>query len=277
MLFTRLSGLQHALNLIVFQTLLQSIECATTCSHVYVSGKNTNGTFSSPGFPNNYPNNIVCHYVFQGNSDERIRLTFKEFHLENGTGHGGCNKDYVDYFTINMNNQKDLVKRLCGRETPSAVVSEHQRVEIVFKSDYLENHKGFLGIYEFVDERPYEAGIQCTWMIRVERDKMIILNFMELDLGTRVTCSHTHVSWYEGFGSPFREPLDKKCGQLYFYGKETGFTISSHRAVVRFISGADGTSTASSPNRRFRLSWTAVQMPKIDISGRIIGNICRAV
>jgi hypothetical protein len=55
---------------------------AMPCRYVFTSTKNTNGTFSSPEYPNKYPDNIRCHYIFQGTSDERIRLTFKDFHLE---------------------------------------------------------------------------------------------------------------------------------------------------------------------------------------------------
>ena len=48
---------------------------------------------------------------------------------------------------------KHLEDRLCGHDIPDDIVSIHQRVELVFKSDYTGGKQnGFLGRYEFIDE-----------------------------------------------------------------------------------------------------------------------------
>ena len=43
-----------------------------------------NGSFTSPGYPNNYPNSANCHYEIRVPSDKRIVLTFDVFSLESG-------------------------------------------------------------------------------------------------------------------------------------------------------------------------------------------------
>ncbi len=64
-----------------------------------------------------------------------------------------CLFDYVDVFTIDMYGMKHLEERFCGNSIPDDIVSVHQRVEIVFKSDYTGGKQmGFLGRYEFIQE-----------------------------------------------------------------------------------------------------------------------------
>ena len=53
---------------------------------------------------------------------------------------------------------KHLEERFCGTKTPADMVSVHQRVEVVFKSDYTGGKQmGFLGRYEFIQESKCRA------------------------------------------------------------------------------------------------------------------------
>ena len=59
----------------------------------------------------------------------------------------------MDIFTIDIYGMKHLEERFCGTKTPADMVSVHQRVEVVFKSDYTGGKQmGFLGRYEFIQE-----------------------------------------------------------------------------------------------------------------------------
>ena len=66
---------------------------------------------------------------------------------------GRCLFDYIDVFTIDVDHMKHLEDRLCGSVLPAPIIAVHQRLELVFKSDYAGAHKGFLGTYQFIDER----------------------------------------------------------------------------------------------------------------------------
>ena len=61
-----------------------------TCLFIYNGDSVTHGTINSPRYPNNYPLNMRCTYIFNiGSKHERILFTFKEFRLPN------FNKKYV--------------------------------------------------------------------------------------------------------------------------------------------------------------------------------------
>lgn len=73
-----------------------------------------------------------------------------------------CLFDYIDIFTIDVDQMKNLENRLCGGEIPRPFVSIHSRVELVFKSDYAGARKGFLGQYEFLEES------QCISLCQIQ-------------------------------------------------------------------------------------------------------------
>ena len=51
---------------------------------------------------------------------------------------------------------KQLLNRLCDQDVPDAIISVHQRIELVFKSTFADQkHAGFFGAYEFIDESRY--------------------------------------------------------------------------------------------------------------------------
>jgi len=63
----------------------------------------------------------------------------------------------MDVFTIDLDNTMNLESRLCGDQLPQPIISVHQRVELVFKSDYAGARRGFRGRYEFLDERESQS------------------------------------------------------------------------------------------------------------------------
>lgn len=50
-----------------------------TCLYTYNSNGMAHGVVNSPRYPNNYPLNLMCIYLFNINPDERILFTFNEF------------------------------------------------------------------------------------------------------------------------------------------------------------------------------------------------------
>ena len=54
-----------------------------TCLYTYSSQGIAHGTVNSPRYPNSYPLNIMCTYVFNIEPNERILFTFNEFKLPN--------------------------------------------------------------------------------------------------------------------------------------------------------------------------------------------------
>ena len=49
--------------------------------HVFQSSDARNGTFSSPSYPDRYPQGISVRYVFQGRGSERVQIQFVDVDL----------------------------------------------------------------------------------------------------------------------------------------------------------------------------------------------------
>ena len=54
----------------------------SVCGFVVKSNRTSNGTFTSPNYPGRYPRNTECHYLFYGNDNEKIHITFPYFDVE---------------------------------------------------------------------------------------------------------------------------------------------------------------------------------------------------
>ena len=56
---------------------------ANACETVHVKStpSQRSGNFSSPNFPNPYPADIRCRFVFQGGLNDRIKIEFEHFDL----------------------------------------------------------------------------------------------------------------------------------------------------------------------------------------------------
>ena len=62
--------------------MLRYDDACAACGFVYDSEVSSNGTFTSPNYPGFYPCNTVCHYLFQGRTNERVVIGFPYFDVE---------------------------------------------------------------------------------------------------------------------------------------------------------------------------------------------------
>lgn len=51
------------------------------CSFTITPHKNKSDTFISPTYPGAYPKDMLCTYHFIGESNQRVRLEFRDFDL----------------------------------------------------------------------------------------------------------------------------------------------------------------------------------------------------
>uniref|UniRef100_A0A3B4FEM3 CUB domain containing protein 2 n=1 Tax=Pundamilia nyererei TaxID=303518 RepID=A0A3B4FEM3_9CICH len=125
-------------------------ECQQVLSHV-------SGNFSSPNFPNIYPNNINCHWSITLAAGYRIKLFFPLMDLEDRNSLSDeC--DYDSVAVYDGNSQTDaLMGRWCGREHPSSLVSKGNKLLVVLSTDRNEAHRGFTASYQGVP-----VNVSCT-------------------------------------------------------------------------------------------------------------------
>ncbi|XP_003739246.1 cubilin [Galendromus occidentalis] len=265
----------------------------STCFMEFDSTASKQGNFSSPGYPDNYPENIECYYTFKGQESETLRITFYEFELEEPF-QKGCLNDFVDISTISVSNVKQLVGRFCGTYVPIPLHTMKPRMEIIFKANHALSAKGFFGHYEFTDESfvppppssnvtncggtltgvggilvspnypdSFPKDVDCAWLIRVDYEKHIYIRVLELQLkGSIANCGEAELVIYDGYSSIDVNPvlLKRYCGDLKYYKNTEEKTQLSrrNRIVVRLRT------TVASPQKHegeiigFKLVWTAV-------------------
>lgn len=120
------------------------------------------GTFSSPRFPNIYPNNINCHWGITQAPGYRIKLFFPFLDLEERNNLSGeCDYDSVTVY--DGDSQADpMLGRWCGGERPPSLVSRGNKLLVVLSTDRNEAHRGFTAAYLGGKCSP-AAGVICCW------------------------------------------------------------------------------------------------------------------
>ncbi|XP_065313888.1 tolloid-like protein 2 isoform X2 [Gordionus sp. m RMFG-2023] len=151
------------LNCILFflSNTLKPSKAFQNCDKHFLSSDAKRGNFSTPGYPNNYPNNIQCLYWFVAGKSEKVRISFKDFSY--GGNMPECLHGYIDVYLQLENTDAELIdqyldRRLCGMELPSDKISLHNIIVLGLYSDTHATEKGFLAHYEFIDATKYHIG-----------------------------------------------------------------------------------------------------------------------
>ncbi|KAK3791975.1 hypothetical protein RRG08_035466 [Elysia crispata] len=102
-----------------------------------------NGTFQSPNYPNNYPNNVYCEWTIRTDVGTKVQLTFSAFELHNSYY---CSSS-IDSVTIRdgSNSTAGLIGRLCGSGYSDSIVTSGNSLYILFTSDNSFSLSGFQG------------------------------------------------------------------------------------------------------------------------------------
>ncbi|XP_035669486.1 dorsal-ventral patterning tolloid-like protein 1 [Branchiostoma floridae] len=107
----------------------------TSCGGTFLEDS---GTVSTPGYPDNYPNNLNCEFLFP-DTGQIVAVKFKDFHMEGRDWLSRCHDSIMVYA------HNKLVDEYCGEEDPGTIIS--YGVRIVFMSDYSVSKSGFTLTY----------------------------------------------------------------------------------------------------------------------------------
>nr|XP_060623012.1 deleted in malignant brain tumors 1 protein [Anolis sagrei ordinatus] len=228
------------------------------------------GSFSSPWYPGNYPNNAYCIWTIRSWSGSKIQLTFRTIQTE-------CRYDYVEVY------DGDLYSRVLGRYCSGSyvtLISTSNILTILFQSDVSVTYPGFSAFYHsfygttawptptppwwprpttlptnfscggFLQHQSgtiqspfypsnYPNNANCIWQIQVGSNSRITLTFqnLQLEVCDRYRCPCDYVEVYDG--PPHSSPL---LGRICYNSYQT-FTSTSNMMSVRFRS--DSSVTAS--------------------------------
>ncbi|UJR30088.1 hypothetical protein I4U23_017629 [Adineta vaga] len=137
------------------------------------------GVFSSPNFPNNYPQNTILFYQFIASSDYRVVIEIDSFQIRGVTPQ--CTHDYLDVF-INVTNfdfvhnvlNDQLLHRYCGRNKPPLLVSFTNLLLLGFFTEDTQTERGFNGSFRFIPAQPYRNNLQrqpCDYIFNSSKAK----------------------------------------------------------------------------------------------------------
>ncbi|KAF3819807.1 hypothetical protein GH733_015316 [Mirounga leonina] len=184
------------------------------------------GVLTSPDYPDNYPNNVECHWVIHASGPATVKLVFVDFQVE---GSEECTYDYV---AVLGGPGPTHGHRYCGGTRPPTLVSLGRELQVVFKSDFNIGGRGFKAYY-FSGEcqevytavrgnfsspqypSAYPNNIHCHWTIRLPPGYRVKVFFLDLDLEgpnslTR-TCDFDHLAAFDG-ASEEASLLGNWCG-----------------------------------------------------------------
>lgn len=113
--------------------LLIELSISDACGGVFDA---SNGTITSPSFPETYPGNKNCIWEIIAPLHYRITLNFTHFDLEgNRMYQQECDYDFVE---VSSKLGDDILKKhgiFCGSKIPTPIISEGNAMRIAFTSD----------------------------------------------------------------------------------------------------------------------------------------------
>ncbi|XP_048394777.1 CUB domain-containing protein 2 isoform X1 [Stegostoma tigrinum] len=125
------------------------------CQQVFTAIK---GNFSSPRYPNIYPNNINCHWTIQQPLGYRINVHLNDFELEDRDSlTDACDYDFLAIFD-GESETDTLIGKWCGQNSPSSLLSNGNRLLFVLSADRNTASRGFHVSYDGV----IPMNISCT-------------------------------------------------------------------------------------------------------------------
>lgn len=152
----------------------------------------SNGSFSSPNYPSDYPNSETCRWIISAPQGHLVQLNFQTFVLETCLVPLICSCDHVEVRDGSDANSPKLGK-FCGNNKPAPIQSSGRYMWVEFDSDLTRNEKGFYATYIAVGNEPFSLLLLLLlilmlllFMLKTTSENIIKLgvNYNELNLKT---------------------------------------------------------------------------------------------
>lgn len=202
-----------------FKLHANGVDCVSSCRHEITAPQ---GVINSPNFPQNYPKNTDCIWIFKAIHGHRPRLEFNIFELDTDYE---CMNDYVTvYIAVDplnphvSGNVWTLLPNTCGLNKPDPITSPSDDLYMSFKTDDSIQRKGFslkhstvcgghfaatetakyIYSHARLGDTFYDNNTDCEWNIKMDRlRRPIHLKFLEFDLEDGESCEFDWVEIYE--------------------------------------------------------------------------------
>lgn len=173
---------------------------------------NEKGELSSPSYNGTYLSNILCEYNIKTSQGSKIRIDFREFHLEKSVN---CRFDYLKIYD-GPSEESPLVGKFCGTIYPKFYVSSSNTLYFIFRSDYSVSGEGFKISYNALCQQTlyadsgviqspgypfsYPLNKMCEYFISTSPGKAIRLTFQDFDIedNRNYNCQYDNVEIRDG-------------------------------------------------------------------------------
>ncbi|KAM9847142.1 procollagen C-endopeptidase enhancer a [Aulostomus maculatus] len=218
------------------------------------------GFVGSEGFPSFYKPNSKCTWRITVPEGNVVMLSFRIFDLE---ADSQCRYDYLDVY----NGQSNLVQKLgrfCGTFRPGALISTSNTMMLEMVTDAETQGRGFVAYFSgakpYVDDqqfcggkitksqgeiktpnwpdKKYPPGTSCSWLITVEPDMVIQVNFDKFAVEADTYCRFDYVAFFNGGEKDDSRLIGKYCGDQ----APQPIITSGNVMLVQFVSDLSVTS-----------------------------------
>ncbi|XP_029444624.1 cubilin [Rhinatrema bivittatum] len=186
----------------------------------------SSGRIISPNYPDQYDNNLNCHYIIDAGAEMYVILQFQSFELESSMS---CSNDGVKIFRGSTATGTPITTR-CGTAIPGPVsilgpmllyfYSNSATVGHGFRANYriipcggtFRNSAGTVSspTHSFTN---YHNNMNCTYLITAGNDRVLELKFNQFELEVSSSCVFDYVAVYDG-SNIYAPSLGKFCGNV---------------------------------------------------------------
>lgn len=165
-------------------------------------------TFTSPGYPRSYPLGVECEWQIEVEHGQSIEITILDVYMEKTRG---CDFDKVTVYA-GPDDSGPKVLEACHSDKPVVYTSSSNQLFVKFISDDSFNGRGFKAKYKSVEgicggkysshsgvitsanyPKNYPHNQNCEYLLEVDKNHVVNLTFVDLDVETTVNCTDDYV------------------------------------------------------------------------------------
>ncbi|XP_072431088.1 cubilin [Chiloscyllium punctatum] len=186
-----------------------------------------NGSFHSPNWPQNFPENIECTWVIVAHESKHAEITFdKNFQIPDSTVN--CGTSYIKVWKGTAETAESLLATHCGNIAPGPVIAPANIVTVQFQSTGSVG-TGFSAFFinrcgtNFTASsgriispnypHNYDSNLNCEYLIDTSNQRLIILRFEAFDIEGFFICEEDSLKIYRGTTAS-GNPIATLCGFL---------------------------------------------------------------
>ncbi|XP_064627672.1 suppressor of lurcher protein 1-like isoform X2 [Lineus longissimus] len=124
----------------------------TQCTYIMASSQRKKGKFFSPQYPQNYPADAECQYVFKGMPEEQVVVTFENIQLERLVGRCIASPDHIT-IRDGVNSSSHMIIQHCDTRNNVESISSGPYLFVQFLADSKNQRQGFSATYEFLSQQ----------------------------------------------------------------------------------------------------------------------------